>query len=186
MTTSTTASVLDQICQFFGGPYDATTHTYHTPTVAGLTVVRRGFAKRTYFEEFFLNAPVGTQTGCILVAQITGTRDHRVALPAIQGRRKVHYPVELHGFLWSKAGYVEDGQDFGYALRDAMVAKIRTDPTLGSGGIENPAGTGFQAGEGSEDGGGEIVTEINQWVTEDEASRGYMSISFEAHAYDVA
>jgi len=180
---SSTTSILDQICQFFGGPYDSTTHTYHTPTVTGLTVVRRGFAKRNYFDEFFYNAPAGTLTGCILVAQITDTRDHRVALPAGSGRRKVHYAVELHGFLWSKAGYVEDGQDFGYALRDAMVAKIRTDPTLGSGGIENNA---FQVGEGSEDGGGEIATQINQWVTEDEASKGYMLISFEAHAIDVA
>jgi len=180
---SDTVTILDQICQFFGGPYDPVTRTYHTPTVAGLTVVRRGFAKRNYFEEFFYNAPAGTVTGCILVAQITDTRDRRVAVPAIQGRRKVHYAVELHGFLWSKAGYVEDGQDFGYGLRDAMVAKIRTDPTLGSGGIE--AGN-FQVGEGSEDGGGEIVTNLNQWVTEDEASKGYMLISFEAHAYDVA
>jgi len=180
---TTTATVLDQICQFFGGPYDAQTHTYHTPTVTGLTVVRRAFAKRDYFDDFFLGQPPGTMTGCVLIAQITDTRDHRIALPAIQGRRKVHYTVELHGFLWSKAGYVEDGQDFGYGLRDAMVAKIRTDPTLGTGGIE----TGnFQVGEPSEDGGGEIVTTLNQWVTEDEASKGYILITFEAHAYDVA
>lgn len=177
-----TATILDQICQFFGGTYDSQTHSYHTPTVSGLTVVRRAFAKRNYFDDFFTGQPAGTQTGCVLIVQITGTRDHRQTLPAIQGRRKVHYAVELHGFLWSKAGYVEDGQDFGYALRDAMVTKIRTDPTLGSGGIENNA---FQVGEGSEDGGGEVMTELNQWVTEDEASKGYMLISFEAHTYEV-
>jgi len=180
---TTAATVIDQVCQFFGGAYDPLTHTYHTPTVAGLTSVRRGWAKRDDYAEYFAGAPVGTTTGCLLVAQIPDTRDHRVALPAGQGRRKVHYAVELHGFLWSKAGYVEDGQDFGYALRDAMVARIRTDPGFGTGGIE--AGN-FQVGEGSEDGGGEIVTHLNQWVTDDECSKGYLLISFEAHAYDVA
>jgi len=180
---TTTVTILDQICQFFGGPYDPLTHSYHTPTVTGLTTVRRGWAKREDYAEFFTGQPLGTMTGCVLVAQIPDTRDHRATLPAIQGRRKVHYAIELHGFIWSKAGYAEDGQDFGYTLRDAMVAKIRTDPTLGTGGIE--AGN-FQVGEGSEDGGGEIATHLEQMVTEDEASKGYMLISFEAHAYDVA
>ena len=181
MTTTTT--ILDQICQFFGGAYDSATHTYHSPTVSGLTSVRRGWAKRDDYNEYFVGAPIGTTTGCLLVVQIPDTRDHRVALPAIQGRRKVHYAIELHGFIWSKANYAEDGQDFAYTLRDAIVTRIRTDPTLGTGGIENNA---FQVGEGSEDGGGEIMTHLEQMVTEDEASKAYMLISFEAHAYDVA
>lgn len=180
---TTTVTVIDQVCQFFGGAYDPLTHTYHTPAVSGLTVVRRAWAKRGDFNEFFTGAPIGTVTGCVMVVQIGDTRDRRVALPAIQGRRKVHYGVDLHCFLWSKAGYSEDGQDFTYALRDAIVAKIRTDPTLGTGGIE--AGN-FQVGEGSEDGGGEIATHLEQQVTEDETTKGYLLISFEAHAYDVA
>jgi hypothetical protein len=71
-------------------------------------------------------------------------------------------------------------------LRDTLIAKIRTDPTLGSGGIENPNGLGFQVGEGSEDGGGEIAWAAEQAETADEVTKAYLMISFEAHAYDVA
>jgi hypothetical protein len=187
----TTSTVLDQVCQFFGGPYDANTHTYRTPPApllaAGLSVVRRAWAKRDDFFDYTANlgspVGVGVATGCQMVAQIGDTRDHRVALPAIQGRRKVHYAIDLHCFIWSKARYAEDCQDFTYTLRDALVAKIRTDPTLGTGGIENNA---FQVGEGSEDGGGEIVTHMEQAASEAEDTKAYLLISFEAHAYDVA
>jgi len=179
----TAATVIDQVCQFFGGPYDATTRTYRTPTVTGLSVVRRAWAKRDDFADYFAGQPQGTMTGCQMVVQIADTRDHRVALPAIQGRRKVHYAVEAHCFVWSKAPYAEDTQDFVYTLSDAIVAKIRTDPTLGTGGIE----TGnFQVGEGSEDGGGEILTHREQGATTDEGTKAYLLIAFEAHAYDVA
>lgn len=187
----TAATVLDQTCQFFGGAYDPLTHTYRTPPAgllaAGLSVVRRSWAKRDDFADYITNlgSPVGVGilTGAQMIAQIGDTRDHRVTLPAIQGRRKVHYGIDLHCFIWSKAPYSEDCQDFMYALRDALIARIRTDPTLGTGGIE----TGnFQVGEGSEDGGGEIATHMEQAVTEAEDTKAYLLISFEAHAYDVA
>ena len=180
MTNATT--VLDQICQFFGGPYDATLHTYHTPTVTGVSVVRRAFAKRDDFADYVYGQPVGTVTGCQMIAQISDTRDRRIALPAVLGRRKTRFTVDLHCFIWSKAAYVEDAQDFMYALRDAVIAKIRTDPTLGTGGIE--AGN-FQVGEGRED-NEEIVTQMQQQVTETEGTKGYLLVSFEAHSYDVA
>jgi len=179
----TTATVIDQVCQFFGGAYDAATHTYRSPAVAGLSVVRRAWAKRDDFADYFAGQTVGTATGCQMVVQIPDTRDRRVALPAIQGRRKVHYGIDLHCFIWSKAAYAEDCQDFVYTLRDAIIARIRTDPTLGTGGIENNA---FQVGEGSEDGGGEIATHMEQGATEAEGTKAYLLIQFEAHAYDVA
>jgi hypothetical protein len=44
------ANVADQLCRYFGGAYDATTHTYRTPqlSVAGLDgpIVRRSPPKR--------------------------------------------------------------------------------------------------------------------------------------------
>lgn len=175
------ATVLDQICQFFGGAYDTNTHTYHTPTVSGISVVRRAWAKQDDFQgEYLLNQPVGSSTGCVIVVQVPDSRDNRVALPAVTGRRMSRFSIEMHGFLFSTAPYVEDAQDFGYALRDAIVAKIRTDPTLGTGGFENNA---FEVGEGNF---GEIATHLEQAVTEDEATKGYLLISFEAHSIDVA
>ena len=180
---TTTATVADQVCTFFGGAYDTPTRTYRTPTVAGLSVVRRAWAKQDDAADYFVGQAPGTTTGCQMVVFITDTRDHRVALPAITGRRKVHYAVEMHCFILSTAAYAEDVQDFTYALRDALVAKIRTDPTLGTGGIE--AGN-FQVGEGSEDGGGEIMTHFEQYDTTAELTKAYLLVSFEAHAYDVA
>lgn len=176
------ATVIDTVCTFFGGAYDSATHTYRTPqvTAAGgvLGVVRRAFPKVEDFNEYTLAAP-GVQTGTIMVVQIPDIIDGpRVALPAIQGRRKVSYILDLHCFVWSTAAYGEDCQDFTYALRDAITARIRTDVTLGSGGIEN---NGFQVGEGD----GRINTHIEQGNTDDGATKAYMCITFEAHAYEV-
>jgi len=183
----TAATVIDQVCQYFGGGYDPNTRTYRTPpaalVTAGLAVVRRAWAKRDDYNDYFAGLPVGSVSGAQMVVQLPDTRDHRIALPAIAGRRKVHYAVEMHCFVWSKAAYAEDCQDFAYALRDALVTRIRLDPTLGTGGIE----TGnFQVGEGSEDGGGEIATHLEQAATDVDTTKAYLLISFEAHAYDVA
>lgn len=175
----TVATVLDQVCVFFGGAYDAPTRTYRTPTVAGLSVVRRAWAKRDDFAEYFVGQAPGTMTGCQMVVQIPDDSDRRVALPAITGRRKHRYSVELHCFVWSKAPYAEDVQDFVHALGDAIKAKIRTDVTLGTGGIEAGA---FQVGEGD----GDIASHREQGETTDEGTKAYLLISFEAHAYDVA
>lgn len=175
----TAAAFLDTVCQYFGGAYDAATHTYHTPTVAGLGVVRRAWAREDWAGEYWNGLTVGTPTGCIMVVQIPDIIDGpRVALPGIQGRRFVRYGVELHCFFMSKALFVEDCQDAVYALRDAVTAKIRTDPTLGSGGFE--AGN-FDAGEGQTP----ITARIEQGGTVDGLTQAYMRISFEAHAYEV-
>lgn len=177
------ATIVDQICQFFGGAYDSTTHSYHTPTVTGLSVVRRAFQKRDDFADYFYGQPAGTATGCQMVVFLPDTKDRRVALPAVTGRRKTNFAVELHCFVWSKALYAEDTQDFVNALCDGIVAKIRTDPALGTGGIENGA---FQVGEGQEDGGGEIATHMAQPYTDTEGTKTYLLVSFEAHSFDVA
>lgn len=174
------AGVLHAVCQFFGGPYDPPSRTYRTPTVAGIGLVRRAFPREENFADYTLGMPPGTATGCIVVAQISDIHDgQRVALPAVQGRRKVRHSLDLHCFFWSTAAYPEDTSDAVYALRDAITALMRTDPTMGTGGIENNA---FQVGEGED---GQILTHIEQGNTIDGATKAYMSISFEAHAYDV-
>lgn len=170
---------IDTVCQFFGGPYDSTSHTYNSPTVAGLSAVRRAWAREDWAGEYFKNLTVGTATGCLMVVQIPDIIDGpRVALPGIQGRRFVRYGVDLHFWFMSKALFVEDCQDAVYAMRDAITAKIRTDPTLGSGGFE--AGN-FDAGEGQQP----ITTRIEQGSNVDGLTQAYMKINFEAHAYEV-
>lgn len=180
---TTTATIIDQVCQFFGGAYDSTQHEYTSPTVAGLSSVRRAWAKREDYMDFFRGQPPGTMTGAIMIVQIPDTADNRIALPAGTGRRIVHYTIDLHTFIWSKALYVEDAQDQGYALRDALVARIRSDFTLGTGGIEN---NNFMVGEGAPGAEGDIRTHLDMWVTEDESTKGYLLISFIATAFDVA
>lgn len=178
MTTDT--AVLDGVCQFFGGPYSAVTHTYATPTVAGLTVVRRALAKRQDIAEYFVGLPKGTATGCVMVVHLPHGSDRRAAMPAVLGRRKSVYDVEAHCFIRSTASYSEDVQDFLYSLRDAIVTKIRTDPTLGSGGFE--AG-GFQVGEGDEP---SIDWDASLTETVNDVTQAYLMIAFQAAAYEVA
>src|SRR5204862_827413 len=139
------------------------------PAVSGLGVVRRAWAKREDYAEFFYGQPPGTATGCQMIVQLPGGADRRLAGPSVAGRRLVRYTVELHCFVWSTAPYVEDTQDFMYALRDALIAKVRADPTLGSGGIE--AGQ-FHVGEGGDLGGdGEITWDMSAQVdTEQDAT----------------
>lgn len=176
---SSHASVIDQIGQFLGGgAYDANLHTYHAAPVTGISVVRRSWPKRDDYNEYIFGQPPGTMTGCVVVIQIPGSHDRRDALPAVVGRRLVHYGVELHCFVWSKASYAEDCQDFVYALADAIKAKVRTDPTLGSGGFENGA---FMAAEGPE---GDLVVEIQQGGMKQEGIKAYMRITFTATAYE--
>lgn len=175
--------VIDQICRYFGGPYDPATHTYRTPAVAGLGAVRRGWAKAQDFADYTAGMPPGTMTGCQLIVQIPRGRDHRVALPAILGRREVHYTVELYGFVWSKALYAEDTLDFSLTLIDAIKARLRMDPTLGTGGIE--AG-GFQVGEGTPGGDGEVSYQYEQPKSVGGDTKLYFLITFTATAYDVA
>jgi hypothetical protein len=181
----TTATLVDQICQFFGGAYDSTTHTYHTPTVAGLGAVRRGRSKRDDEADYFgtrISEVPGTKSGCMMLVHLPGGNDHRISLPAYQGTRKDHTTVELHCFIWSKEPLAEDAQDYVYALRDAIRARIASDVALGSGGIEVG---GFQVGEPSEDGGVHGI----EWdatlptVMGNEGMKCTLHFRFEAHSY---
>src|SRR5205823_5410552 len=67
-------NVADQICTYFGGAYDATTHTYRTPqlSVTNLDgpVVRRSPPKRDdHTTDYSLGAP-GVPAGCLILVQL--------------------------------------------------------------------------------------------------------------------
>lgn len=138
----------NQLCIFFGGAYDAATHTYRTPqlTVPGVAMgaVRRAFPKRMDNADFYLGA-VGAPTGCQIVILLSPGEDFRVGFGgALYGLKKIRHDVTMDVLVHSEASYAEDVQDALYSIRDAIMNKIHADRTCGSGGIE---GGGFQVGE---------------------------------------
>jgi hypothetical protein len=175
--------VLDQICQFFGGPYVPLQHAYQTPTVAGIAQVRRGFDKLDDYAEYFLGMPPGTLTGCQTVIRFTDGVDVRKTFPAVTGRKHHTYRVAMYCYFWSTAPYAEDCQDQVSTVRRAVISKMRTDPTCGSGGIE--AGF-FHVGIPDDHGqGGEIDWAETNAVTVDQATKQGLTIRFEAHELPV-
>lgn len=182
------ATVVDAVAGFFGGTYQPATHDYRTAaaggtTIAGLALVRRGFAKREDFADFFAGAVPGAGTGAWMAVWISDKVERRLTTPAVLGRKHVAYLVELHCYVLSEARYAEDCSDFLDTLDAAIIARVRTDPTLGTGGFE--AGW-FQVGEADQHGGGgEIRSSKWQASTDDGVTKGKLEISFEAHAIDV-
>lgn len=169
------STVLNGLCVFFGGAFDQPTRTYRTPQVTGLGVVRRAFAKRDDRADYYLGMPVGALTGSQLVVQLPGGAERRTAMPAVKGWKRVEHKVEMHFFLVSTQPYGEDAQDEFYALRDAVIARIHTDPTCGTGGFE---ALGFQIGEGLD-----IEWDLAQAESRAEQSKGYLLIKCTAVEY---
>lgn len=166
-------SVQDQICQFFGGPYNHDFHDYRTPQLDGLGAVHRAFPKRQDQADFYLGR-VGTDNGSVMVVWLLEGDEQRIAVAgATDGRKRVVHAVELHCFIRSTAAYAEDAQDYSYGLLDGIRGLIHADRTCGSGGFESG---GFQIGEGQaprlhwrmEQGNtSEDVTEIYLLITTD-------------------
>lgn len=185
---TTFAGVADALCRFFGGSYQAVTHDYRTApaggtNIAGLALVRRGFAKREDYNDFFAGAAPGTMTGAWMAVWVPDKVRRRLTTPAVLGRKQVNIAVELHVYVFSKAPYAEDCNDVLDAIDAAIIALIETDPTVATGGFE--AG-GFQVGEGDEHGGGgELRSSKWQSSTDDNVTKGKLEVFFEAHAIDV-
>lgn len=173
-------AILDRICQYLGGAYSASEHSYTTPTVAGVTRVRRGFDKVDDFAQFFPSGTSGQLTGCQVIVFFPQGREMRKTLPAVTGRKHRRATVELHCYFWSTAPYVEDCQDTVDDVRDALIAKLRADPTCGSGGIE--AGQ-FHVGIPDDNGaGGDIDWAKGVPETVDQgATKQFLLITFELH-----
>jgi hypothetical protein len=168
------ASVQDQICQFFGGPYDVVTHDYRTPQVAGLGQVRRAFPKREDQADFTLGQP-GVDSGSVMVVWLLDGNEKRIALAgAVDGRKEVRHVVQFHVFIRSTASYAEDAQDYAYGLLDAIRDRIHSDRTCGSGGFEAGA---FQVGEGDSP---RFEWHMEQGNTSEDVTQIYLLVSTDA------
>lgn len=168
-------TVLDGICGYFGGTYDPIRRLYVTSPVPGVGVVGRSWPKRDDHAEFFNNMPPGTRTGSRITVYIPKQTEYREAFGgATGGVKRVLYWVQLCCYLRSRTPHAEDAQDDMYALRDALVAYLRLDRTLG--------GAVFQAGEAIEGMGGSaaISFEYGQPETKAELTKGFLLMTFGA------
>lgn len=155
-------SVVDQVCQFFGGPYDAQRHAYATPQIIlpPLSVLVRRAAPM--FDDkssdyFASEVPGVTTAGCMIAIYNEGGGDLRMA-PGEPGLRAVHHTLVMNVFLWSLMVKPEDMQDLQYRIVDTIRNRFYSDRTAGSGGFEagidetTGEGLGFQVGEATESG----------------------------------
>ncbi len=147
--------IADHICQYFGGPYDAPSHTYRSPqiTVPNVNgpILRRAAPKRdNHLIDYTLGLP-GFPIGCLGLVLLEQGMEQRVAVAgAFSGLKQVRWTVRMHWFLRSEATYAEILQDATYSLLDKIRAHLEADRTCGTGGFEAGYGMGFQVGEGGE------------------------------------
>jgi hypothetical protein len=166
-------SVLDGICQYFGGPYDPVTRTYRSSPITGVGVVRRGWAKRDDHGDYFNGQPAGARTGCQIVVYIPRKSEARITVGGPHGGMKnVTYDVQLACYIRSRTPYAEDAQDDTFALQDALVEWMRLDRELG--------GCVFEAGEHVDGGSGSIDFDYGQPETSAEMAKSFLLMSFTA------
>lgn len=178
----TVQTVLNSICTYLGGPYDAARRIYANapgaPLVAGLYTVRRAWAKQDDHAMYTYGANPHPLSGAMMIVQIPSGDERRVAVGgATSGLKKVAYAVEMHTYVRSEEPYAEDSQDFGFGLKDAIFARLRADRTCGSGGLE--AG-GFHIGEGGQPW---FRWAMGQAKTSAGLTKVYLRIECEAHEY---
>lgn len=174
-----TMGVRDGVCRWFGGPYDPNTRTYRTPQVPNLGVVRRARPKREDNADFYLAAP---SAGAVMGSQMwvhvdSGVESRAATAGAFGGLKFVQSAVMLHVFLRSNAEYAEDAQDAFYQLKDDLIARIRVDRCLGTGGWEQG---GFDVGEGEP----WLRWSMAPAETAAEMTRGYLAIEMTARYYE--
>lgn len=180
-------NTVDQVCKYFGGAYDAATHTYRTPqlAVSGLDgpIVRRSPPRSDdHNTDYHQTGATPGSMGCSMQVQMLRGQEKRVAVAgAVSGLKHVSWTVNLHSFVRSTTGFVEDLADVMYALLDAIRTHIEADRTLGTGGFEAGYGVGLQAGEGGD-----------PWLrwegpfmesTPKGLSKGYLLVEFDCDQY---
>jgi hypothetical protein len=178
------ATIVDQLCTFFGGAYDPGTHSYRSPqlSVPGLAMgaLRRARPKHLDNSDYYLGA-VGAQIGCLTYVFLTPGDETREGFGgATAGLKKVRHHASMEFLLRSESDYAEDIQDAMYALQAAVTGRIHTDRTCGSGGIE--AG-GFQVGEGPLPG---IHWTFSDAYTVAEKTQALVKVEFSADEYIIA
>lgn len=175
---TTLQDVRDGVCRWFGGPYDPNTRSYRSPRVENLGVVRRARPKREDDADFFLAQPAaGALMGSWMWVHIDSGTEQRAAIAGHHGLKELTSAVTLHVFLRSYAEFAEDAQDAFYSLQEALLARVREDPALGSGGFENG---GFDVGE---HGSPWLRWAMAPAETSSELTTGYLFIEFQARYF---
>lgn len=177
-----TASVVDQLGVFFGGPYDTTQRRYGTPQVAGLGAVRRGRPKDSDASEFVLGQQVGTISGAVMFVRVVGGGERRIGFAGpTDGGKKVAHFIHLTIWIRSTASDAEDVDDFTHTLLDAIRARIHGDRTCGSNGLENG---GFEVGEDYDGPGSDLIEwDLSDVVTSANLSKQTLTVQFSASEY---
>lgn len=178
------ASIVNQLCTYFGGPYDPNSHSYRSPqlVVPGMAMgaTRRAKPKRFDAADYTLGA-VGADIGCALYIFLTPGDESREGIGgATGGLKKVRHFVWMDFLIRSTSAYAEDVQDVMYNLQTAVTDHIHADRTCGSGGIE--AG-GFQIGEG---GSPWIHWIFSDPYTNTEETKTTVRVNFAADEYIIA
>lgn len=179
----TVQGVLNQICTYLGGPFDATRRIYanvpSAPLIAGLYVVRRAWAKQDDHAMYTYGANPHPLSGAMMIVQIPAGDEKRIAVAgATSGVKQVSHTIEMHTYIRSEEPYAEDSQDFGLALKDAIFTRLRADRQCGSGGFSAPGG--FQIGEGGQPW---FRWAMGQAKTSAGLTKVYLRIECEAHEY---
>lgn len=175
-------SVVDQICQYFGGAYQEQMRYYGTPTVPGLGAVRRAWAKSADKAQWYLGMPEGTENGSVMRVRISTGAEVRVAMAGqYSGGKKVAHNVELLVEAQSTGRSAEDIEDYTRQLLDDIRERIHADRTCGSMGFENG---GFQVGEDYDGPGSPVIDwEFSDVVTSAGLSKQSLTITFSASEY---
>lgn len=178
----TGAAVLDGLCVYFGGPYDAARRLYATvgaPIIPGLFVVKRSPTKSWDGQLWDYGSTTPQATGAAMLVTVDDSSEMRVAFAgATSGVKQVAWAVEMEISVMSRARDAEDVHDFTIAMRDAMLARIRADRTCGSGGFEAGA-SGFQVAETAP----WLRTHMGLPHTSSGVTKQTLIISTEAHQY---
>lgn len=183
---SSAGIVANQLCTYFGGPYDDTTHTYRTPkiTVANMDgpIFRRAAPKRDDHDTDYGLGGVGIPVGCMVMVLLERGEELRAAVAgAVSGLKHLRWVVRMHCFLRCTSAYAEDLQDATYDLIDAIRARIEADRTCGSGGFEAGYGVGFQVAEGGEPWLRWDMSPV--WTGPRELSKQYLLVEMDADQY---
>lgn len=138
----TYTSTLDTLCTFFGGPYDAARQIYANPgapPVAGLYAVKRGEPKSVdpTWWKYGANPPPAIGAMGFVFLSDNNSSERRIALGgATSGIKKVAIDVNIQIGFRADTNDAEPVEDAITAMVDAMLARIRSDRTCGSGGFE--------------------------------------------------
>lgn len=142
-----TLGVLDAVCRYFGGPFDAATSDYRTPQVPGLGIVQRSLIKPGEREFRVLSLAGDAGTGSLLVVHAQRWNQNRESGPVGRGLLLRRYALALHLYTRTPALDPVVSWDACYQLADAVAEHIMADPTAGTGGWKDD-GSGLWLGEG--------------------------------------